>query len=767
MTIWLDTETYSATPIKHGTYRYASDAEVMVITWALDDEDVLVWDRTADKRMPDYLQYLLFDTDEAITAHFAMFDRNVLRLGDMRLELPITRWRCNMVRAMAHSLPGGIGPLGDVLGLREDEQKIKDGKRLINLFCRPQPFKFAYQRKHFSSKKEYDAAKAAAAAVWPGRATRDTHPEEWQRFLEYAKQDIVAMRALDKKIPTWNYNPNVPYVPGAPMFADVNAPTELELYHLDQKANDLGLYMDVDLARAAVRAVEREKIVLQGKVQDNTGYSEELGIGVESATKRDQMLYHILESYGITLPDLQKDTLERRIADENLPKELRELLALRLSASTTSTSKYKALLNGVLPTNRLSGTMQFNGAGRTRRWAHRQMQTGNLPRPTIPQEDIDAGIEFMKSDCEDILVDDVMSLASSAIRGTIIAPPGKKLVITDLANIEGRDAAWLAGEEWKLEAFREYDTVLGRDGSWYTGPELSLRAIARDYVALEFDDKGEPVRRGPDSYKLAYARAFKIDVADVDKYQRQIGKVMELMLQYEGGVGAYITGAATYGIDLDELASTAFDVIPQDVLDEAYNFLEWNHKEKRSTFGLADKVFVTLDSLKRLWRRAHPAISSLWGELKQAVIAAIENPGNTFVCRKFKIRRDGGWLRILLPSGKYLCYPSPKIVHGKIAYMGQNQYTRKWQQLYSYGGKFFENACQSLAGDVMKNNMPVIDAEGYQIVLTVHDELPSEAEDSERYTVDHMSALLARVPSWAAGMPLAAAGFESYRYRKD
>lgn len=765
--IWLDTETFSPTPITWGTYRYASDAEIMVITWAKDDEDVLVWDRTANKRTPDYLQYLLFDTDEPITAHNAMFDRNVMRLGDMRLEIPIPRWRCNMVRAMAHSLPGGIDPLGVVLGLPEDQQKIKDGRRLINLFCKPIPFKFAYKRADFGSKKEYDAAKAAAAAVWPGRATSDTHPEDWQRFLEYAKQDIVAMRALDKKIPTWNYNPNVPYVPGVPLVADLDRPTELELYHLDQQINDRGLYMDVDLAHAAVRAVDREKLVLKDKVQDNTGYSEQLGIGVESATKRDQMLMHILESYGVELPDLQKDTLERRIADENLPRELRELLALRLSASTTSTSKYQALLRGVLPSNRLSGTMQFNGAGRTRRWAHRQMQTGNLPRPSIPQSAIDAGIEYMKSDCEDILVDDVMSLASSAIRGTIIAPPGKKLVVTDLANIEGRDAAWLAGEEWKLEAFREYDTVLGRNGSWYTGPEFYSRALRRDHVPLELDAKGEPIRRGPDLYKLAYAKSFKIDAKDVDKYQRQIGKVMELMLQYEGGVGAYITGAATYGIDLDELAATAFDVIPHDVLDEAYNFLEWCHKEKRSTFGLADKVFVTLDSLKRLWRRAHPAISSLWGELKTAVKAAIENPGNTFTCRKFKIRRDGGWLRILLPSGKYLCYPSPRIKHGKIAYMGQNQYTRKWQELYSYGGKFFENACQSLAGDVMKNNMPLIDSHGYEIVLTVHDELPAEAEDSDRYCVDHMSALLANVPVWAEGMPLAAAGFEAYRYRKD
>jgi len=738
--IWLDTETFSATPLKWGTYRYASDAEVMVATWALDDEPVQTWDRTAGRAMPPHLNHLLFETNEPITTHNAMFDRNVLRLGDMKIEIPIPRWRCNMVRAFAHSLPGGLEALGEVFALGEDVTKIKEGKKLVQLFCKPQPFKFGYKRADFKTLKEYQAAKDAAARVWPGRATRDTHPEQWQRFLEYAGQDIVAMRALDKKIPKWNYNPHVPYVPGAPLFADIDNPTELELYHLDQVINDRGIYVDTDLARAAVRAVEREKLVLRDKVQENTGYDGAFA-GVESATQRDQMLMHIVEAFGITLPDLQKSTLERRLEDPNLPRELKELLALRLSSSTTSTAKYQALLNGVIG-HRLSGTMQFNGAGRTRRWAHRQMQTGNLPRPTIPQAQIDAGIGHMKADCEDLVVDDVMALASSAIRGTIISPPGKKLVITDLANIEGRIGAWLAGEDWKLQAFRDYDAGTG-----------------------------------PDLYKLAYAKAFRMNPEDVDKFQRQVGKVMELMLQYEGGVGAYLTGAATYGIDLDYLTAMAFAEVPEEVLGEARDFFQWMQEMGHSTLGLRDEVFIAMEALKRLWRAGHPAFVSLWKVLKASVIAAIEQPGNTFECRKFKIRRDGGWLRIRLPSGKYLCYPSPRTggeaeagvkAYGKtITYMGINQYTRKWQRLYTYGGKIFENACQALAGDVMKHNMPLIESKGYGIVLTVHDELPSEAPDTDDFTPERMATLLARVPTWAEGLPLAAAGFESYRYKKE
>ncbi|EMS7588382.1 DNA polymerase, partial [Salmonella enterica subsp. enterica serovar Newport] len=199
-----------------------------------------------------------------------------------------------------------------------------------------------------------------------------------------------------------------------------------------------------------------------------------------------------------------------------------ELLAIRLQASTTSTSKYKSLMKGVSSDGRLRGTLQFCGASRTGRWAGRLFQPQNLPRPSLEQEQIDEGIEALKAGCADLLFDNIMELTSSALRGCIMAPEGKKLVVSDLSNIEGRKLAWLAGEQWKLDAFREYD-----EGT------------------------------GPDLYKLAYARAFNISPDNVDKYQRQIGKVMELGLGFGGGVAAFLTFALVYGLDLDELANAA------------------------------------------------------------------------------------------------------------------------------------------------------------------------------------------------------------------
>jgi DNA polymerase len=715
--IWFDCETFSEVPIKWGTYRYAENCEVMIVTYAFDDGPVRTWDVTAGGKMPGDLEYALLDTDDLVTAHNAMFDRTVLNLSkNLRVPISLERWRCNMVRALAHSLPGGLDKLCEILNVEQDKAKLKTGRNLIHLFCKPQP-KNAKIR----------------------RATRETHPEKWQEFLDYAGMDIVAMREVARKMPKWN-----------------SEGFELDLWHLDQRINDRGFCVDVDLAQAAVHAVARAQKVLAGRTADITDGA------VASTTQRDQLLAHILQEYGVELPDLQGATLERRIQDPDLPIELRELLSIRMEASTTSPAKYNALIRSVSSDGRLRGTLQFNGASRTCRWAGRVFQPQNLPRPDVGaiaeraglevktskylklksapgvkeehiREFTDFGIEALKSDCADAFYPNVMALAATAIRGCIVAAPGKKLIPSDLANIEGRMAAWLAGEDWKLQAFRDYDAGTG-----------------------------------PDLYKLAYAKSFRIDPADVDKQQRQIGKVQELMLQYEGGVGAFLTGSLTYGIDLEEMAEIAWPTLPANIVDEASSFLQWTRKEKRGTFGLSDKAFITCDALKRLWRAAHPAITSFWPEIKAAVTQAINNPGNTIQCRRVKVRVDGAWLRIGLPSGHALCYPNPRVTEGgQISYMGNNQYTKQWSRIKTYGGKFFEQMCQCEAGMVLKANLPHAEAAGYEGVLTVHDELLAEAPDTDDYSADGLSAILARVPVWAAGLPLAAAGFETYRYRKE
>lgn len=683
--LWGDLETYCEIPINNGTHAYAEGVEVMLFAWAIGDEPVSVWDLTAGEPIPSRLRKAIADPNTILFFHNSHFDRTVLRHAMPELAPPVERWRDTMVQALAHSLPGALGALCEVLGVPQDKAKDKEGKSLIQLFCKPRPKNSKLRR-----------------------ATSKTHPVEWQRFVAYAGLDIEAMREVYKRLPKWNYQG-----------------TELALWHRDQRINDRGVCMDVQLAQAAIEAVDLEQKRLAKRTQVMTDGE------VQAATQRDAMIKHIVESYGVELPDMQRSTLERRIADPDLPSPVKELLAIRLQASTTSTSKYKSLMKGISSDGRLRGTLQFCGASRTGRWAGRLFQPQNLPRPTLEQERIDEGIEALKSGCADLLFDNVMELTSSALRGCIMAPAGKKLVVSDLSNIEGRKLAWLAGEQWKLAAFRQYD-----EGT------------------------------GPDLYKLAYAKAFNITPEDVTKYQRQIGKVMELGLGFGGGVAAFLTFALVYGLDLEELATAALPNIPRDVQREAKSWYDESVKRK-ATYGLPERVFIACDSLKRLWRRAHPETCDFWYQIERTVRAAIATPKKTLYCGYLKVRRDGAWLRIQLPSGRALCYPSPSIEKGNITYMGINSYSRKWQRLKTYGGKLVENVTQAAARDVLAGNMPLIENAGYSIVLTVHDEVICEAPDTGDYTDAALSSLLSTNPEWAPDIPLNAGGFEAYHYRKD
>lgn len=738
--LWLDLETFSPVPITNGSHKYAEQAEVMLFAWAIDDGPTDVWDVTAGGPAPQQLVDAINDPAVEVWAHNSHFDRTILRHAMRDSCPPLSRWRDTMVQAMAHGLPGKLDVISNVvLKLTADKAKDKAGKALIQLFCKPLPFKFPHKREAFGSKAEYELEKALAEAQWPGRATRETHPVEWQRFIDYAALDIEAMRAAHKVMPMWNYR-------GA----------ELALWHLDQQINDRGVAIDLELAECALNAVDAAQ---EGLREQTLAATEGQ---VESATKRDQLLAHILEMYGVDLPDMQKATLERRIADPDLPEGLRELLRIRLQACTTSTSKYKTLIRCTSSDGRLRGLLQFNGASRTGRWAGRLWQPQNLPsRGLLPLDVIAEGIEALKGGYAHLVFPDVMHLTSSAIRGCIVASPGKKLVVADLSNIEGRDQAWLAGESWKLQAFREFDAG-----------------------------------RGHDLYKMSYAKSFGVRPEDVTKDQRQVGKVQELALGYEGGVGAFVTFAAGYGIDLDELAAKAVKFIPGDVWGQANIMLQWHRDHGRdpaAQLKMPDRTWLVCESFKIGWRTGHRMIATYWKELDAAVREAISNPGSTLDCGRVRVRRDGAWLRIVLPSGRALCYPSPQLMaekkkrkdeaevvglealedeevatgRTKITYMGVNQYTRQWGRIDTYGGKLFENICQAVARDVMAHNMPLIEAAGYEILLTVHDEVICEAPDTDEFNADHLSALLAANPPWAPDMPLAAAGFEAYRYKKD
>ncbi len=292
--------------------------------------------------------------------------------------------------------------------------------------------------------------------------------------------------------------------------------------------------------------------------------------------------------------------------------------------------------------------------------------------------------------------------------------------------------AWLAGEQWKIKAFRDFDAG-----------------------------------HGPDLYKATYGRTFGVSPNEVTKKQRQIGKVMELALGYQGGVGAFLTFAAAYSIDLDELGRHVRESIHPTYWNQAEGSYEW-YKEKKLTHGLKRTTFVACEAVKLAWRAAHPAIQKFWKDIDTAAISAIH--GVPAGAGRLWFDKKGPWLRMRLPSGRYVCYPGVSLEDGGVgagtfSYMGMNQYSRKWERIRTYSGKCAENATQATAADILIEAMAPIEAAGFRIVLSVHDEFITEAPLDK--THQELEKLMATPPAWARGLPLAAAGYTATRYRKD
>lgn len=653
-TFYLDTETFNECPIKHGTYKYVETVELMIVSWAVDDAPVSVWDATLHPKMPAEIVDNLYDERILKVAFNVPFDRGVLEHAT-GITIPIEQWHDVAVQARMHALAGGLAKLCEIYQVPEWFTKQATGKQLIQLFCKPRP-KNCKER----------------------RATRHTHPKQWADFVKYAGNDVESMRYLHKRIPTWNYPDN---------------PFEHELWALDDKINGRGFAVDIPLAQGAVEAVQRAKKINATKTSEMTDGA------VAACTQRDKLLAHILAEYGVKLPDMKADTVRRRIEDERLPDSVRELLALRLDAASTGDSKYRALLRSVSSDGRLRGTTLLAGARRTGRWAGRHFQPHNLIKiPKWVKPIYDEAVEAVTAGVVDLLYDDPLKLIPKLARACVIAPPQKRLDISDLANIEGRVLAWLAGEEWKLKAFCDFDAG-----------------------------------KGEDLYVLGYSRAFHTPIEDIHEdmaaggRMRDTGKTQELALGYGGAVGAFTAMAEKYGLSFEE------DFIIKSV---------------------------------KAWRKANAKIVKFWYALEKKMKLAIAHPGKVYVCRKLSIRRDKAWLRIKLPSGRYLCYPSPRVDGEGISCMGVDPYSRKWSRIYIWGGGTAGCVTQAVARDIIGIRMLAVEKEGYATVLHVHDELITEVIDDDTHSHERLSEILVQPIDWAEGLPLAASGFSTKRYRK-
>lgn len=722
-TLYCDLETFSAKDIRAGSHAYAADPSAEVLLWgyAIDDAPAKVWDVTAGP-MPEELRQALDEVARKERRHVwqngVMFDRVFLSYVMPEIELPMETLDDTMVMAYQAGLPGSLKELCEVFHLSKDKAKDADGSRLIQIFCKPLP------------------------STWKlDRATSKTHPEEWAKFVNYCRLDIESMREVYKKLPAFN-----------------RTAKERELQVLDATINMRGIGVDVEFAEAAIATAERAKKDIDKQVFKLTDGR------VVTAGQRDALIQFFFDKYGWQLKDMRKSELEKRMEDPDIPAEMKELIGLRLMGTKTSVQKYKRVVQGAVD-GRLRGCMQFRGASRTGRVSGRTFQPQNLPRPLIKsQEEIEQIIEDTKLGILEICYEDVSVPLSSAIRSVIVPAAGNRLCVADFSNVEGRVLAWLAGEEWKLEAFREFDTLQTKDGGW------ALPYRDGWFQEWAVNEKGDFIHKGHDLYKLTYARTFGIKPEDVTKDQRQMGKVLELALGYQGGPGAFATFAMNFGMDLDELAKTTEATIEESYWIESMGMLKWA-KEKKLIRGMSQKAWVACNAIKSAWRKANSEIESFWYALAKACQSAIKAKGVAFSAGRIVCKVSGNYLLMRLPSGRYLVYPAPRLPEeGEMcdfSFMGVNQYTKKWERIPTYSGKLAENAVQGAACDLLLEAGPRLEAAGYHIVMSVHDEYITEIKDDNTRNHREMEKIMSDLPDWADGLPLVAAGFEAARYRKD
>lgn len=715
MKLWIDRETFNDLDLTVvGTYKYAETAEDLIITYAIDDEPAKIWDltdRDRDLSPPADLWFACLEADE-VWAHHAQFDRMVHKYQSALPQIELERWRCSMSMALSHALPAGLDSLCDVLDVPSNLAKVKEGKKLIRRFCQPSPSNHKVRR-----------------------YTRHTHPEEWARFRAYALADIEAMRACVDRIPRWNWDDEC-----------------IAEYHCDQRINERGFYADRELVAAGRHAADTEKVRLAESFTHLVNHAFR-------PSQRPKLLAHLQSKYGLLIDDTKKDTFEQLLKHpERLDPNAAEIMRIVAMANKTSTAKYAALEPAIQKDGRFRGGAQFAGAGRTRRFAGRLFQFQNLPARGLPKHDlVNEYIGHLKDNVHDLFHDNLMGLASAALRGVVIAPPTKKLVVSDLSNIEGRKLAWYAGEEWKLEAFRKFDTITGFD-----------------------EKKNKPIRLGPDLYNVTAVSLIGGDPWNVPKADRNVfGKVPDLACGYQGGVAGFQTFAKVYGVRMAEHWEGIRQRLSEFVPKAELNLGRFGRKQM-DELEISEEEWMASETCKVAWRARHPATVRLWYSLEGAMMDAIRAPGMKIEVGRLQVKsvryKKINWLVIRLASGRFLTYFEPRLVPGfgdkkQIAYEGEaaekGSTNRIWTVVYTHGGKATGNVCQASARDILMPALRTADARGYAPVFSVHDEAVCETDDTNEFTAEGLNEILVTQHDWTDGLPLAAAGMETDRYYKE
>ncbi|HRP25374.1 hypothetical protein [Thauera sp.] len=369
--------------------------------------------------------------------------------------------------------------------------------------------------------------------------------------------------------------------------------------------------------------------------------------------------------------------------------------------------------------------------------------TQNFPRGTGTVDDPEtAAPDFMLGSAPWIALNygEPMSAVSDMLRSCMVASPGHRLLAADFANIEGRVTAWLAGEQWKLDAFRAAD-----EG------------------------------RGPGLYELTASRIFNCYIGEVSKPRRQVGKVAELALGFAGGVPAFHAFAQIYNTDMAAAYESLRASVDAETFDKAQRaHARWSAEGLLATDVMSREAWIASDVTKRMWREKHPATTAWWDALAEAVFDAVVHPGKITRCGRLSYVVQRGFLWCRLPSGRCLAYGSPDVRQVATPWgekqatptaLGVDSKTKKWRRFPLTRQILSENPVQAVARDCMKDGMLNCERAGYPIVLTVHDEAVADTPEGFG-SLPEFERLLSDMPAWAEGLPVVATGFEARRYRK-
>ena len=468
-----DIETFSDVDlIRCGVYKYADspDFEMLLFAYAADDGDVHIIDIAGGEELPEEIIQTIKSDTVVKTAYNAQFERvclsRYLKLPEGEYLNPQS-WYCTAVQAAELALPLSLADVGSVLGL--ERQKMTEGKELIKYFCVPcKPTKSNGNRTR-------------------NRPCHDIN--KWETFKKYCMRDVDVERQIADKLKMYPISDE-----------------EHRLYVLDQIINDRGVLVDCELAKQAVKL---------NSIQTTVAVEQAYMItGLENPNSVTQLKQWLKEN-GVEIESLSKKAV-KSLADET-DGDVSEMLKLRLLMAKTSVKKYEAVIRSVCSDNRVHGMMRFCGANRTGRWSGNILQPQNLPQNHLP--DLTLARDIVKDgDFEmlDMMFGNVPNVLSELIRTVLIPKPNHRFIVADFSAIEARVLAWIAGEQWRIDTFKN----------------------------------------GGDIYCASASKMFKVPVEKngVNGELRQKGKISELACGYGGSVGALKNmGAVEMGVQENEL----------------------------------------------------------------------------------------------------------------------------------------------------------------------------------------------------------------------